>query len=373
VSKLKVGYIGQRGVPPLYSGVERYVDEIVRRLPKDEVESYTYCRPEFAAEHADYTTRLYKSGFGTLGLETFTYSFMCAIDALKHPFDVIHFQAFGPSLFSCIPKIRGTKIVATVHGIDWQRAKWGKAAKFAIKSGDHMIRHSASAIISVSKNFKQQYEDLYRSEVFFVPIGVSDPKIVPINKIHTKFGLKPQKYILFLSRLVPEKGIHYLIEAFRNIKRDDFSLVIAGGSPPQDKYTAQLKQMAGDGANVVFTDFVSREEVHELYSNAYLFVLPSDLEGMPAVVLEALSHRCPALVSDIQENLDVIEGEDRSYGFVHKAQDVADLQKQLTYLLDNPEIVDELRDPGYENIKKNHSWDNSAKMTYDVYKYVMES
>lgn len=372
MGKLKIAYIGQRGVPPSYSGIERYVDEIVRRLPSKEVETYAYCRRHHIHDRVDYTRQLFvPSLLEAKGFETFGHSFISSLDALRYPFDIVHFQALGPSLFSCIPKLKGVKVVATVHGLDWQRAKWGNAAKFVLKCGDGMLRYTASAIISVSKRLKQYYENKYKTEVFFIPIGFSEPKIIEINHLNAKFGLEPFKYILFLSRLVPEKGIHYLIEAFKNIKRNDFRLVIAGDAPPQDKYVAGLRDQAKSDRRIIFTGYVSWQEVHELYSNAYLFALPSELEGMPAVVLESLSHRCPVLVSDIEENLDLIQGEDQLYGFAHKSQDVADLQKKLMFLLEHPERVNELRFAGYDFVTRNYSWDKAVEMTYRVYKHIM--
>ena len=371
MSKLKIAYIGQRGVPPTHGGIERYVDEIVRRLPGAEVETYTYCRQDGTHERVDYTTQLFVPSLGTQGFETFSFSALCALDALRYPFDIVHFQALGPSLFSCIPRLRGARIVATIHGLDWQRAKWGKAARLVLKGGDRMLKYSASAIISVSKRLKHYYENKYKSEVFFIPSGLNEAKIIDINHIHVKFGLEPFQYILFLSRLVPEKGIHYLIEAFKSIQRDDFRLVIAGGSSPRDKYVAYLKDLAKHDRRIIFTGYVTQEEVHELYSNAYLFALPSELEGMPAVVLEALSHRCPVLVSDIEESVDIIQGENQLHGFVHKSQDVADLQRQLIFLLEHPEWVYQMRAPGYDFVRKHYSWDKAVAMTYNVYKHIM--
>ncbi|CAG0941677.1 partial Putative teichuronic acid biosynthesis glycosyltransferase TuaC, partial [Candidatus Brocadiaceae bacterium] len=232
--------------------------------------------------------------------------------------------------------------------------------------------HTASAIISVSKRLKKYYENKYKTDVFFVPIGFSEPKFVEINEIYKKFSLEPFQYILFLNRLVPEKGIHYLIEAFKNIKRDDFKLVIAGTSFQGDKYVDNLKEMVNGDKKVIFTDYVTRNEIHELYCNAYFFVLPSELEGMPAVVLEALSHKCPVLVSNIEENLDIINDGGKLYGFVHNNRDVADLQKQIKFLFDHPELVNDMRIPGYNFINRKYSWDKTVQMTYDIYKYVME-
>jgi len=373
MGKLKIAYIGQRGVPPTYGGVERYVDEIVKRLPSDEVETYTYCRKHYVGDtRVDYTNQIFSPSLEAPGFEAFSHSLFSSMNALGHSFDLVHFQALGPSLFSFLPKIRGSKIVCTVHGLDWQRAKWGRSARMVIKSGDWMMGQSSSAIISVSRNLKRYYEEKYKKEVFYVPIGFSKPHLTEINEINRKFGLEPSKYILFLNRLVPEKGIHYLIEAFKNIKRDDFKLVIAGESTAKDKYVEGLKDMAKDDKRILFTGYVTREEVHELYTNAYFFALPSELEGMPAVVLEALSHQCPVLISDIQESLDIIQADERTYGFVHKNKSVEDLQAKMSYLLDHPEVVEEIRAPGAEYVNREFSWDKAVRMTYDVYKHVLD-
>ncbi len=373
MSKLKIAYIGQRGVPPTFGGVERYVDEIVRRLPPDEAETYVYCRKHYVEDRVvDYTKQLFAPSLESKGLEAFSHSFFSVADALKYPFDIVHFQALGPALFSFIPKLRGSKIVVTVHGLDWDRAKWGRGARIVLKTGDWMSGHTSSAIISVSKKLKKYYENKYKVEVFFVPIGFSEPKITKIDIINKKFGLEPFKYILFLNRLVPEKGIHYLIEAFKRVKKDDFKLVIAGSAFQGDKYVESLKNLAKDDARIIFTDYVTRDEVHELYSNAYLFSLPSELEGMPAVVLESLSYKCPVLISDIEENIDVIKGSDRLFGFTHKNKDVDDIQKQLKELIDHPETVNSMREPGHAYVYKEYSWDKAVKMTHDVYKHVME-
>ena len=369
--KLKIAYIGQRGVPPTFGGVERYVDEIVQRLPHEEVETYTYCRKHYVGLNiVDYTKQIFTPSPEGKGLEAFGHSMFSSLDSLKHKFDIVHFQALGPSLFSFIPKITGAKIVVTVHGLDWDRAKWGKAARTVLKAGDWMAGHTALAIISVSKKLKRYYENKYKTDVFFVPIGFSEPKIVPIDLVNKKFGLEPFKYIFFLNRLVPEKGAQYLIEAFKAIKTD-FKLVIGGSSFQGDSYTESLMKIASEDNRIIFTGYLDREEVHELYSNAFLFSLPSELEGMPAVVLEALSYKCPVLISDIEENVDVIKT-DEIYGFLHKNKDISDLKKQLSYLLEHPDVVNAMRQKGQDFVKREYSWDKAVQMTYDVYKHVME-
>lgn len=351
--------------------MERYVDEIVRRLPKDEVESYTYCRRYYVKEEVNYTQQLFVPSLESKGFEAFSHSLFSSLDSLRRAYHIAHFQALGPAVFSFMPWLRRVKIIVTIHGLDWERAKWGKMARSLFKTGDWIMGRTASAIISVSKKLKRYYESKYKKDVFFVPIGFSEPQHLEVNEINRKFGLEPFKYILFLSRLVPEKGIHYLIEAFKRIKRDDIKLVIAGAIFQKDKYLENVMNMAKNDKRILFTDYVTRNEVHELYSNAYFYVLPSELEGMPATVLEALSHKCPVLISNIEENLDIIQNDSMTYGFICRNKDVADIEKQMKFLLDHPEKVEAMRQLGYDYVYREFSWDKAFRMTYDVYKHVM--
>lgn len=370
---IRIAFVGQRGVPPTSGGVERYVDEIVRRLPRSDIETFAYCRRHYVDPMAlDYTRQMFVPSLEAKGLEAFSHSFMSALDCLRRDFDLVHFQALGPSLFCGIPKLRGAKIVATVHGLDWARAKWGGAARAAIKSGDWMMGHCADAVISVSRNLKRYYEDRYRVDVHHVPIGFSEPKLLPIDAVNRKFGLEPHRYLLFLNRIVPEKGAHYAIEAFKAIRRDDVKLVIAGEAAPGDPYLRTLQRQAAGDPRVVFTGYVTRDELHELYSNAYAFLLPSELEGMPAVLLEAMSHRCPVLVSDIEENLDVITKGGEVFGFVHRDRDVADLERSLRALLDDPDAACSMGVRSFEFVNREYSWDRSVAMTLEVYKSVLQ-
>ena len=369
---ISIAYIGQRGVPPTFGGVERYVDELVQRLPKEEVLSTVYCRRHYTQPAAlGYTRQIFLPSVQAPGLEAFGHSALCAAHSALKQFDLVHFQALGPALFCGIPRMSGSKIVTTIHGVDWQRDKWGGAAKAILRAGDWMMGHVSHGIISVSKNLKTYYEHRYRREVFFVPIGFSPAKKVPAGAIHERYNLQPGKYLLFLNRIVPEKGLHYAIQAFREIERDDFKFVIAGASDSKDPYMQSLLAQASGDTRFVFTGYVDRDAVHELYTNAYLFLLPSSLEGMPAVLLEAMSHGCPVLTSDIPESLDVITLEEQRYGFVHKNRNVGSLVNQLRYLLENPDQVDKMREPGLSFVNQQYSWEKSAKMTYDVYKYVL--
>lgn len=193
------------------------------------------------------------------------------------------------------------------YGVDWQREKWqsGFGSKF-IRQGEKNAVKYADEIIVLSKGVQDYFKETYGRETHFIPNGVNRPQIRKANLITEKFGLKKDSYILFLGRLVPEKGIRYLVEAFKNVKTDK-KLVIAGGSSDTDPFMEELKGLAKDDERILFTGFVQGAMLDELYSNAYIYTLPSDLEGMPLSLLEAMSYGNCCLVSDIPECAEVVE------------------------------------------------------------------
>ena len=215
---------------------------------------------------------------------------------------MVHIHAEGPAFFAWLPKMFGKRVVVTVHGIDWQREKWqsGLGSKF-IHQGEKNAAKYADEVIVLSKGVQDYFKETYGRETHFIPNGVNRPQIREANLIKDKFGLKKDSYILFLGRLVPEKGIRYLVEAFKNVKTDK-KLVIAGGSSDTDSFMEELKDLAKGDDRILFTGFVQGTMLDELYSNAYIYTLPSDLEGMPLSLLEAMSygnHRDDLMLLDV--------------------------------------------------------------------------
>ena len=213
----------------------------------------------------------------------------------------------------------------TSGGIDWQREKWqsGLGSKFIHQGEKNAVKY-ADEIIVLSKGVQDYFKETYGRETHFIPNGVNRPQIREANLITDRFGLKKDSYILFLGRLVPEKGIRYLVEAFKNVKTDK-KLVIAGGSSDTDSFMAELKELAKGDDRILFTGFVQGAMLDELYSNAYIYTLPSDLEGMPLSLLEAMSYGNCCLVSDIPECAEVVEDK----ALIFKKSDVDDLREKL--------------------------------------------
>ena len=216
--------------------------------------------------------------------------------------------------------------------------------------------------ISVSENMVRYYENKYKNaDITYIPNGIDEKKNLVPNKIKEKFNLEKDQYILFLARLVPEKGAHYLIDAFKNLETSK-KLVISGGSSHSDDYVNELKEKAKDNPNIIFTGFVTGDLVDELFTNAYLYVLPSEVEGLPISLLEAMAYGQACLVSDIEENLEVVEKNAMSF----KSKDTLDLEKQLKTLISDEELVNNYKAASKKFILKKYNWDDVAIKTREL-------
>lgn len=296
------------------------------------------------------------------GLAALTSSFFACIKAALVNFDVVHIHAEGPAFFSFIPKWCGKKVVVTIHGLDWQRAKWGKFASWYIRTGEKNAVKYADEIIVLSEGVKKYFYDMYKRETRFIPNGVDKPEIKEVNEIK-KIGLEKNNYVLFLGRIVPEKGEHYLIKAWKDIKTDK-KLVIVGGISDTAGYGRELKALAAEDERIIFTGFVQGRMLEELYSNALIYVLPSDLEGMPLSLLEAMSYGNCCIVSNIAECAEVVE--DKAVTF--KKGNVDDLREKLQGLLDNPEEIEKYKSEAADFICRKYSWDDVVGKTLCLYK-----
>ena len=297
------------------------------------------------------------------GLAAVTSSFFAALAASFSKAEVVHIHAEGPAFMCWLPKLFGKKVVVTVHGLDWQREKWqgGFGAKY-IHGGEKMAVRFADAIIVLSRNVQTYFQKTYGRETIWIPNGVQKPELVPAKAITEAWGLKKGEYILFLGRLVPEKGVHYLLEAFRAVETDK-KLVIAGGVSDSDDYADRLQEMAEKDERVLFTGFVQGQTLAELYSNAYLYVQPSDVEGMPLTLLEAMSYGNCCLVSDIPECLEVIE----DHGMAFPQGDVSALTQRLQTLCNDPTLVRNYQANAQTYICQKYNWQTVTEQTLELY------
>ena len=263
-----------------------------------------------------------------------------------------------------VPKLFGKRVVVTIHGLDHRRGeKWGRFARKYIMFGERNAVRYADEIIVLSRGVQQYFADVYGRKTVFIPNGVERPIRQAAKLIQEKFGLDKDGYILFLGRIVPEKGIQYLIKAFKQVDTDK-KLVIAGGSSDSDAFMQEITRLAADDHRIRFTGFVQGQILAELYSNAYVYCLPSDLEGMPLSLLEAMSYGNCCLTSDIAECADVVE--DKAVLF-EKGNIVA-LQKKLEELCQHPEQVEQYKKEAADFICEKYNWDTVVQQTLGVYR-----
>lgn len=377
---LRVAMLGHKRIPSHEGGVEIVVKELATRMFLKGHNVTCYNRKGHHVSGTDYDEKSLNEYKGvklksvwTLdkkGLAAMTSSFSAAIKAAFGKFDIVHFHAEGPCAMLWLPKLFGKKCIATIHGLDHQRAKWGNFASKYILFGEKCAARSADEIIVLSKNVQQYFRDNYNRETVFIPNGITRPDILKAEEITKLYNIKKDDYILFLGRLVPEKGVHYLIEAFKQISTDK-KLVIAGGSSDTKEYENELKKIAQGDSRIIFTGFVQGQVLEELYSNSYVYVLPSDLEGMPLSLLEAMSFSNCCLTSDIPECADVM-GE---FGLTFKKGDIDDLKNRLQELCDEQDTVERYKKQAADYVCNKYNWDEITEQTLLLYgvKEVMTS
>ncbi len=277
-------------------------------------------------------------------------------------FDIIHIHEF--SMLSAFPRLVGIPTVVQMHALLWKRAKWGPMSRAFLKLNDLTLKSFPSAVTCVSRVMQRHFEKVLDREVTYIPNGVEPPRPKAPNLI-TSMGLNGNDYILFAARLVPEKGAHYLIEAFRRLDLS-LKLVVAGDDPFEKKYIRRLHEMAGDNSKILFPCYISGDTFLELITNARLFVLPSEIEGMPVALLEAMSYGKCCVVSDIPENLEALNG----HGFVFRNKSVEDLMRVLKVAVEDSDAAKAFGEQARNYVLAEYSWDRIVGLYEDFYRKV---
>lgn len=370
---LKIAMIGHKRIPSREGGVEIVVDELSTRYVKlgHRVDAYNRCGTHVSGKKFDEARGKSYKGVRLIQIPTFknstlnapVYSVLATFRALFGCYDVIHYHAEGPCMMLWLPKLFGKHVVATIHGLDWQRSKWEGLAVRVLKFGEKMAAKYADDVIVLSKNVQEYFRENYGRETVFIPNGVNRPILRKADMIRSQYGLEKDSYILFLARIVPEKGLHYLIEAYQQVETDK-QLVIAGGVSHSREYMEQIHAMAAKDSRILMTDFVQGQVLEELCSNAYLFVLPSDVEGMAVSLLEAMSYGNCCLVSDIKENTEVVE----THAVTFRKGDVSDLREKLKELLSDAEQVAKIKSGSADFICGKYHWDSVVEETMSLYR-----
>ena len=363
--KLRVAFIGGRGVISKYSGIESYYEEVGKRLVEMGHEVTVYCRnyftPPVQKHNGMKLVRL--PTIRTKHLETVIHTTLSTAHAMTLKYDLVHYHALGPALFSLLPRFTGVKTAVTVQGLDWQRRKWGRIASSVLRLGERASVWLPNGTMVVSHALQSRYREVYGINAFNVPNGgVLRERLKP-NKI-LEWGLEPGKYVLFLGRFSPEKGCHLLVDAFERIETD-VKLVMAGGSSYTDHYSRTLRSHSSDRIRML--EWVSGETLDELLTNAMIFVLPSDLEGLSLALLDAMGAGLCVLTSDVPENREVVDGA----GYTFKRGDPEDLAARLRFLISNRTVREAAGNAAKRRIVEQYQWQKIAREIERAYLQIL--
>jgi glycosyltransferase involved in cell wall biosynthesis len=357
---LRVAFIGGRGVIGKYSGIEGYYEEVGRNLAAAGHEVLVYCRSYFTPKQDRHNgMRLVRlPALRSKHLETVLHTLISTVHVMFQPCDIVHYHALGPALFSFLPRLAGKKTAVTVQGLDWQRKKWGALAAAVLRLGERAAVRFPHSTMVVSRTLQAYFQEQHAARTEYVPNGA--PLRGPTAGLLPQWRIEPGKYILFLGRFSPEKNCHLLVEAFESIP-SDAKLVLAGGSNTNDEYSQNLRRHASERVRLL--DYVSGRDLDALLSNAMLFVLPSDLEGLSLALLEAMGAGVCVLASDIPENRELVDGA----GFTFKRGDRRDLQRMLGLLIASPALREDAGRAARERIRNHYQWQGIAAEIERIY------
>ena len=362
---LRVAFIGVRGVISKYSGIETYYEEVGGRLAQMGHQITVYCRNYFTPALTEHNgMRLVRlPTIRSKHLETVIHTLLSTAHALTQRYDVVHYHALGPALFSFLPRLFGRKTVVTVQGLDWQRKKWGRIASAVLRLGERASVRLPNGTMVVSQTLQRRYRETHGIDSFYIPNGgVLRERSAP--RMILDWGLEPGKYILFLGRFSPEKGCHLLVEAFEQIETD-VRLVMAGAASYCDEYSQELRTHASERIRML--DWVSGEVLDELLTNAMVFVLPSDLEGLSLALLDAMGAGLCVLTSDVPENREVVDGA----GFTFQRGSSEDLAERLRFLIANPSVREAAGKAAKRRIEDLYQWQKVAEDIESAYLKVL--
>jgi glycosyltransferase involved in cell wall biosynthesis len=364
---MKIYFIGQKGIPAKFGGVERHVEELAIRLAKKGHEVYAYTRPNYTSR----TMKEYKGvnlislpSISSKNLDAISHTFRACLDVVKRDADIVHFHSIGPSSLLWLVKIMkpGTPVIATFHTRCYTHAKWGGFAKLYLKFGEIVTCTLPDRTIAISRSLTDFALRKYGKICQYIPNGVQKTRYAKPELIKKLWDLEKGSYILTVSRLVRHKGIHYLIKAYQGLNTKK-KLVIVGDSAYTDDYVNEIRQMAYGNPDIIFTGNQSGQVLNELLSNAFVFVQPSESEGLSIALLEAMAFGLATVVSDIPENKEAVE----QSGVTFKNKDANDLKKELEYLLKRPATIKRLGEAAKKRAIETYDWENITKETIKVY------
>jgi glycosyltransferase involved in cell wall biosynthesis len=375
---MKIAFIGQKGIPVESGGVERRVEEVATRMAHIGHEVFVYARnnycPKRISRYKD-VNLIYLPSIPTKNLSAISHTFLAVMHSLFQDYDVIHFQAPGPSTLCWIIKLfkRKTALVATFNSRDSQHQKWGRFARFYLNLGERIISKVPDKTIVVSEILHNYVKDEFNSGSVIIHNGSAVEEIENSDQIK-KWDLEEKKYFLTVNRLVRHKNVHHLIQAFKNLYvgnriPKDFKLVITGDGAFTDEYVDYVKDLSRDCENIIFTGNQTGEILAQLFYHSYTFVQPSEAEGLSNALLEAMGYGIAPIISDIAENIKPVQ----QNGIVFRKGSIFDLEEKMALAVKNPKAMKIMGEKAKQFVKCNYNWEINTEQTLELYKEVLRT
>lgn len=374
---MRIAVIGAKGLPPLQGGIEHYCAELYPRMVTQGCSVDLFARASYTetklGKRYDYkgVNVIPLPGLKMRGIDAFVTSALGAVASSASNYDIIHFHALGPSLFTCLPRIASnSKIVVTCQGLDWQRAKWGSFSSGLIQLGEQAAVKFAHGIIVVSDALQTYFQRTYGRQTVYIPNAPASYADSDSQFNYGKeLGLEKGRYILFLGRMVPEKRPDLLIEAFSRLQQTGWKLVLAGGVSDTKTYTAEILNKISNNPNIVFAGELRGMRLAEIVRGAGLFALPSDLEGLPLAMLEAMREGIPVVASDIPPHQQLVAGR----GILFEAGNVDSCLQSLQWSIQNPQECAKMAKNAQIYLQNNYSWERITSDTMRLYTKLLNS
>lgn len=355
---MKIAMLGLKGLPGIHGGVEKHVEELGARLAAKGHEITVFCRKKYTPAPCTYRgmNLVLAPTFHTKHLDATVHTLLGGISAGFGHFDLVHYHAIGPSSMSFIARAFGKPVISTIHSLDYLRDKWGATAKWALRRAEEATLLFANRVIVVSRRLENRYTNKSKP-VTFIPNGVGTPIFRKPDLIRKQLNLEGNDYIFWAGRFSTEKGVHYLVDAFRALKTD-MRLVLAGGGNHTEKYVQELYSKIKADKRIIAPGYVAGPLLEELFSNAALFVLPSEHEGMPIALLEAMSYKLPCLATDIPACREVAMADGEPLVDFVVPKDIADLTDKLQNAIMVPERLEKKASKAKKHVLNKYHWDS---------------
>jgi len=371
---MRIAMLGLKGIPASYGGIENHVENIATRIAKLGYDVTVFCRKNYTQIRGTYkgVNLEVLPSISSKRLNTITHSLLSTIKAIAGRFDILHYHNMASHVFSSIPDFLSKKTVCTVHSLSWREKQWGAVGKSFLKVGEMVAVRYPSQTIAVSRLIKEYLQNKYLRDVCYIPNGVVFKEPLPLNKLR-RFGLEPKRYILTVGRIIPDRGIDYLIEAYKRLNCD-IKLVIVGDVEFDANYFKKLKSLVDK--NIVFTGYLFGDELTEAYSNCLFYVHPSKVEGLSISILEAMSFGKCVLCSDIPENLQIIYPDDNGaepIGLHFKCSDVNSLVEKLHRAIEDHNLIHHKGRICREYVRVCYDWDKITRDIVGVYEKVLNN